>query len=101
MYIKGLLTKCEVCTGKYLLEVFVQCEKTELFQRTLPNRLIPFYFRLNQLRKFPAKTYRSSKKRTALSQRPGGQYAFFPDWPSYKYHVKSPKYVSGNSRHVF
>ena len=37
---------------------------------------IPFYFHLNQLRNFPAKTYRSVKKRIALAQRLGGQYAF-------------------------
>ena len=26
---KGLLTECKVCTGMYLPELFVQCEKTE------------------------------------------------------------------------
>ena len=39
--------------------------------------LIPSYFHLNQLRNSPTKTYRSVKKRITLSQRPGGQYAFF------------------------
>ena len=46
----------------------------ELFQRTY---LIPFYFHINQLRNFPAKTYSSEKKRIVLAQRQGGQYAFF------------------------
>ena len=27
IYIKGLLTECEVCTGKYFPEVFVQTER--------------------------------------------------------------------------
>ena len=40
----------------------------ELFHKTY---LILFYFYLNQLRNFPAKTYRSGKKRIALSQQPG------------------------------
>ena len=42
----------------------------ELFQRTY---LVLFYFHLNQLRIFPAKTYWS------LLQRPGGAIRFFPD----------------------
>ena len=36
------------------------------------HHLILFYFHLNQLRNFPAKTYRSVKKRIALTQRREG-----------------------------
>ena len=49
----------------------------ELFQRTY---LIPFYFHINQLRNFPAKTYGSVKKRIAQRTEGNTQYAF--SWTS-------------------
>ena len=41
-----------------------------------PTYLNLFYFKLNQLRDFPGKTYRGSEKSVLLSA-PGGQYTFF------------------------
>ena len=55
--------------------------------------LIPFYFHLNQLRNFPAKTYRSGKKHIALSQRPGGGIRFFLDLPATNQRVSRPEMI--------
>ena len=48
----------------------------QTFPTNITESFFYFYFHLNRLRNFPAKTYRSVKKRIALAQRRGGQCAF-------------------------